>query len=164
MGIAIGAITGNYLDDKQFKALLGIVVLICLGLLIYREIAKRVLPLPKNPIFHWMVGAVSGFSSMVGNAAGPIFNVYLLSQDLTKNKMIGTTAWFFLLMNIVKLPFHIFMWRTVTWGTLRYMLLMIPFIALGSWMGIRFVRKINEVWYKRIIMIMTAIAAMRLFI
>jgi uncharacterized membrane protein YfcA len=78
--------------------------------------------------------------------------------------MIGTTAWFFLLMNIVKLPFHIFMWRTVTWGTLRYMLLMIPFIALGSWMGIRFVRKINEVWYKRIIMIMTAIAAMRLFI
>jgi uncharacterized membrane protein YfcA len=44
------------------------------------------------------------------------------------------------------------------------MLLMIPFIALGSWMGIRFVRKINEVWYKRIIMIMTAIAAMRLFI
>ena len=37
MGIAIGAITGNYLDDKQFKALLGIVVLICLGLLIYRK-------------------------------------------------------------------------------------------------------------------------------
>jgi hypothetical protein len=164
IGIAVGAVTGNYLDDKQFKALLGIVVLICLGLLVYREVAKRVLPLPKNRFFHWMVGAVSGFSSMVGNAAGPIFNVYLLSQDLTKNKMIGTTAWFFLLMNVVKLPFHIFMWGTVTWGTLSYMVLMIPFIAFGSWMGIRFVRKINETWYKRIIMIMTAIAATRLFI
>jgi hypothetical protein len=164
IGIAVGAITGNYLDDDQFKALLGIVVLICLGLLVYREIAKRVLPLPENPIFHWMVGAVSGFSSMVGNAAGPIFNVYVLSQDLTKNKMIGTTAWFFLVMNIVKLPFHIFMWGTVTWGTLRYMLLMIPFIAFGSVLGIRFVRKINETWYKRIIMIMTAIAAIRMFI
>lgn len=163
-GIVIGAISGNYLDDKQFKALLGVVVLVCLGLLVYREVAKRVLPLPKNPIFHWLVGAVSGFSSMVGNAAGPIFNVYLLSQDITKNKMIGTTAWFFLLMNVVKLPFHIFMWGTVSWGTLRYMLLMIPFIAFGSVLGIKFVRKINETWYKRIIMIMTAIAAIRLFI
>lgn len=163
IGIIVGAVTGNYLDDKQFKALLGVVVLVCLGLLVYREVAKRVLPLPKNPIFHWLVGAVSGFASMVGNAAGPIFNVYLLSQDLTKNKMIGTTAWFFLLMNVVKLPFHISMWGTVTWESLRYMLLMIPFIAFGSLLGISFVRKINETWYKRIIMIMTAIAAVRLF-
>ena len=45
MGIAIGAITGNYLDDKQFKALLGIVVLICLGLLIYRKIVVKPLAL-----------------------------------------------------------------------------------------------------------------------
>lgn len=164
IGIVIGAVTGNFLDDRQFKALLGVVVLVCLGLLVYREVAKRVLALPKNRIFHWMVGAVSGFSSMVGNAAGPIFNVYLLSQDISKNKMIGTTAWFFLLMNVVKLPFHIFMWGTVTWGTIRYMLLMIPFIAFGSWMGITFVRKINELWYKRIIMAMTGIAAIRLFI
>ena len=45
MGIAIGAITGNYLDDKQFKALLGIVVLICLGLLIYRKSVVKPLAL-----------------------------------------------------------------------------------------------------------------------
>ena len=45
MGIAIGAITGNYLDDKQFKALLGIVVLICLGLSIYRKIVVKPLAL-----------------------------------------------------------------------------------------------------------------------
>jgi len=163
VGVILGAVTGNYLDDKQFKMLMGIIVFACLALLIHREVTKRVLTVPDHPVFHWGVGAISGFSSMVGNAAGPIFTVYLLTQKLTKNRMIGTTAWFFFLINIVKLPFHIFMWQTITWETFRYTLLMIPFIAVGAVLGTKFVRKINEIWYKRIIMMMTAIAAIRLF-
>lgn len=163
VGIVLGAITGNYLDDRQFKMLMGIIVMVCLALLIHREVTKRVLRVPDHPVLHLGVGAISGFSSMVGNAAGPIFNVYLLTQELTKNTMIGTTAWFFFLMNLIKLPFHIFMWGTITWSTFRYTLIMIPFLALGAVLGIKLVRKINEVWYKRIIMLMTAVAALRLF-
>ena len=41
---------------------------------------------------------------MIGNAAGPIFNVYLLAGGFKKNGFIGTALWFFLIINLSKVP------------------------------------------------------------
>lgn len=45
-------------------------------------------------------------------------------------------------MNILKLPFHIFLWGTITLETAKYTLFAIPFIAIGAWGGIWIVKNI----------------------
>lgn len=162
IGILLGAFLGSLMNDRQFKLMLGIIVLVCLALLLYRNVRRQNIQLPDNRFLHWLTGSLSGFSSMVGNASGPIFNVYILAQDLQKTTMIGTTAWFFFLMNLLKVPFHVFLWGTITVDTLKFTLLAIPFIGLGAWMGIQVVRHISEQWYRRLILVMTGIAAIRL--
>jgi hypothetical protein len=47
---------------------------------------------------------------MIGNVAGPIFAIYLLAIHLPKNNFIGTGAWFFLIVNVVKFPLQLFFW------------------------------------------------------
>jgi hypothetical protein len=42
---------------------------------------------------------MGGFTTMIGNAAGPVMAVYLLSMRLPKYSFVGTSAWFFLLVN-----------------------------------------------------------------
>ena len=164
IGIILGAIIGEQLDDAQFKFLLGVIVLICLILLVVNQLRKKSITLPDNKFYHWFVGAISGFSSMVGNASGPIFNVYLLAQNLKKTTMIGTTAWFFFLVNLIKVPFHVFMWGTINTETIKFTVVAIPFIGLGALVGIWIVKNISEKWYRYLVMLMTAVAAIRLLL
>ena len=44
---------------------------------------------------------------MVANAAGPVMSLYLLTARLDKLKFLGTAPWFFLLVNLFKVPFSI---------------------------------------------------------
>lgn len=161
-GIILGAVVGNYLNDKQFKLLMGTTVLACIALLLYGEISKKDLPVPKGKWFPAFVGIIAGFTSMVGNAAGPVMSVYLLSLSFDRQRFIGTAAWFFFFINLIKLPFHIFMWETVSLATLKYTFAMIPFILVGAWLGIYFIKKINEKVFKWLVIITTFIAAIRL--
>ena len=50
------------------------------------------------------MGLVAGFGTMVGNAAGPVMTIYLISRGLRKQEFIGTSAWFFFIVNLSKLP------------------------------------------------------------
>lgn len=164
VGIVLGAFIGSWINDAQFKLLIGVIVIVCVLLLAVREFRKQTIALPDNSVIKSSVGIVSGFSSMIGNAAGPIFNVYILALNLKKESMIGTTAWFFFLMNILKLPFHIFLWGTIDGATLKYTFIALPFIGIGAWGGIWIVNHISENWYRRLIILMTAITAVRLVI
>ena len=101
---------------------------------------------------------------MVGNAAGPIFNVYILTQQLKKESMIGTVAWFFFLVNLIKLPFHIFLWGTINSDTVKFTVFSIPFIVVGALVGIWLIKRINDVWYRRFIIIVTVLTALRLIL
>lgn len=67
-------------------------------------------------------------------------------------------------MNILKLPFPIFLWGTITLETAKYTLFAIPFIASGAWGSIWIVKNISEKTYRRLIIVMTAITAIRLFL
>jgi uncharacterized membrane protein YfcA len=143
-GIILGAIVGNYLNDNQFQLLMGLIVIASIVLLIYREVGKKDLQVPQSKWFHTTAGIVAGFTSMVGNAAGPIMAVYMMSLSFEKNRFIATAAWFFFIVNLIKVPFHIVMWDTISLETLKYTGLMIPFILLGALIGVLFVKRINE--------------------
>lgn len=164
LGIILGAIVGDWLDEGQFKLLMGLMVLVCLLLILYGQIFKKEIKAPDNKLFHIIIGVLSGFSSMVGNAAGPIFSLYLISMSFDRTKFIGTAAWFFFTVNLIKLPFHIFMWGTITGTSFKYTLAMVPFILLGAIVGIYLIKRIKEKHFQMAVSFMTALAALYLMI
>jgi len=111
-------------------------------------------------LFNAGLGIAGGFTTMVGNLAGSVMAIYLLSLNLLKNQFIGTAAWFFLIINLVKVPFHVYSWETITWDSLFLDLLVLPFIAIGAFLGIQIVKRIPEQIYRRFILAMTIIAAL----
>lgn len=163
-GLALGIIVGNYVNDKQFKILIAISVLACLSILVYTESKGDNLKVPEKIWFYALAGMASGFTSMIGNAAGPILSVYLLAKGFKKNGFMGTYSWFFLIINFTKIPLQIFFWHNITLKTILLVMVVIPAIAIGALLGIVVIKKINEKLFRLIIIVMTAIAAVKLFI
>ncbi|GAA1394373.1 sulfite exporter TauE/SafE family protein [Luteococcus peritonei] len=54
-----------------------------------------------------LAGSAAGFTTMTANAAGPVMAIYLLHLRVPKLLFVGTSAWFYCLANLVKLPFAI---------------------------------------------------------
>ena len=65
-------------------------------------------------------------------------------------------------VELIKVPLHIFNWGTISLSTSTYTAVMIPFILLGAFIGVAFIKKINEKIFKWLIIIVTIIAAIRL--
>ena len=176
VGILTGLFVGNLIDDRTFKLLIAVIVLICLVLLVRAELkgesgakgtesAKGDIESKwtKHVLFAPLTGVASGFATMIGNAAGPIFSLYLLAKGAKKNNYMGTFAWFFLIVNVTKLPLQIFAWKNITLQTLAVAGLMIPAITIGALLGAAVIKRLNEKPFRWIIICVTAMAAVRLF-
>ena len=94
------------IDNRQVSVLIGATLIMIVVLQWWRS-RNRIRPrdVPHNPYFIVAVGIIAGFSTMVANAAGPIMVLYLLAMRLPKLEFVGTTAWFFMLINLFKVPF-----------------------------------------------------------
>lgn len=99
---------------------------------------------------------------MIGNAAGPIFSVYLLAKGFKKNDFMGTTAWFFFIINLTKVPLQIFFWHNINVNTIMLTVIMVPAIAVGAIMGVIIIKKLNEKLFHLLILGVTAMAAIKL--
>lgn len=163
-GLALGVVVGNYISDKTFILIIGIIVLLCTAILIYTEIKGKNFQVPNNAWFYILVGILSGFASMMGNAAGPIFSIYLLALGFQKNNFMGTNAWFFFLINFTKLPLQIFAWHNVGLKNLTISVIMLPVITIGAILGYFILKKINDKYFRYIVIVMTAISALRLLL
>nr|MBD3620753.1 sulfite exporter TauE/SafE family protein [Sunxiuqinia sp.] len=164
LGVGLALWVGEVVNDEQFKDLIAILVFVCIGLMLWRDRRKDKTFFPDSWWFAASMGVLGGFATMIGNVAGPIFAIYLLAMHLPKNSFIGTSAWFFLILNFSKFPLHIFVWETITWPSLKMDLMVLPAIALGAFLGILLVRKIPEKAYRTAVIVITAISAFLLLI
>jgi hypothetical protein len=78
---------------------------------------------------------------------------------LPKNEFIGTAAWFFLVVNWFKVPFHIFAWHTISMDILLLDLATLPIIGLGAYLGVVITKSLSEKSYRWFIIVMTLAAA-----
>ncbi|WKY45063.1 sulfite exporter TauE/SafE family protein [Eubacteriaceae bacterium ES2] len=163
IGLIIGLIIGGYINDEQFKNLIALSVLLCLFLLIYFEKKGDEISIPDKTWLYASAGILSGFTSMIGNAAGPIFSVYLLAKGVNKANYLGITAWFFFIVNVTKLPMQVFIWHNIRVQTFVLTGMMIPFIGIGAIIGAFIVKRINEKAFRYLIIVMTAVIAVKLF-
>jgi len=163
VGVLVGLFVGNIVNDQQFKHMMAVIILVGLVIMIWRERKNSTTAIPHNWLFSSIAGLLGGFSTMIGNAAGPVMSIYFLSMMLPKNSFIGTGAWFFLIINLFKIPFHITVWETINLDTFTLDLAMFPAIMIGAFIGFKLVKYIPEKPYRIFIIVTTALAAIKLF-
>jgi uncharacterized membrane protein YfcA len=164
VGLAAGVAVGGKLSDTAFRYLLGGIILALLGMMIWQDVRKTEPHYPQAWWFAIVAGLAAGFTTMIGNAAGAITSIYLLSMRLPKKAFIGTAAWFFLIINLLKVPLQVFFWKNISAGTLTLDAIMIPAIAVGAGIGIFAARKIPERGYRVFVMVMTGVAGLLLMV
>ena len=91
-----------------FKKLMAIIIIGSVILMFLAENRKST-AVPKSKVFSWIMGFLAGFTTMIGNLAGPVANIYFLAIRFPKNEFIGTAAWLFFIINMVcNVLFHRF--------------------------------------------------------
>jgi uncharacterized protein len=163
LGTFLGTYVGGMIDDGLFKIIMAIIILISVVIMIWLERGHRE-DVPDYKWFAGLTGIAGGFTSMIGNLAGSVMAIYFLSMRLPKNAFIGTSAWFFMVINWFKVPFHVWSWHTITLNTFLLDLCTVPVIALGAFFGIRIVKLLPEKTYRWFIIAMTIIAAVFMLI
>jgi uncharacterized protein len=162
IGILVGVWIGKDLNELVFKKMMASIVLIIVLGMFYLE-NKPLENVSKSQWFSGIMGISTGFTSMIGNQASGFATAYLMSMQLSKLHFIGTNAWLFLFVNLFKLPFHIFSWHTVNWSSMGINCALFPFQIIGFYAGVYIVKQINEARYRKIILWLTAFAALFVF-
>ena len=161
VGLGIGYIILHLAPDVNFEKIIGWTILAMLTLdLALSETAKRHM---RGRVMTGITGAAAGAASMVANAAGPIFGIYLLQMGLKKSEFVGTRSWFFLVINIVKVPLAMNL-GLITFETLTLNLYYLPIILIGAILGYKLLSYINIQLFKTLIRVAVLAAAARLIL
>ena len=163
-GLFLALWIGNLVNDEQFKRLIAIIVFVSIGLMIWKDYFYRKEFTPDKWWFAALMGVAGGFATMIGNVAGPIFAIYLLAMHLDKNGFIGTTAWFFFIVNLSKFPLQVLVWQNININTFLIDILVLPAIAIGAWLGVILVKRITEKAYKWFVIVITVLSAFLILI
>jgi uncharacterized membrane protein YfcA len=163
-GFGMALLVDHFVPERAFKILIALCVLTGLVVMLWNDLRKKDAAIPSAWWFSAGFGIMGGFSTMIGNAAGPIMSVFLLSVRLPKTSFVGTAAWFFMIINYLKIPLQHFVWHNITAKGLLFGVTMIPGILAGAALGLLIVKKVSEVRYRLIVYIMTVVSAVLLFL
>lgn len=111
-----------------------------------------------GPLF----GLLGGFTTMIGNAAGPVMAIYLLSVRMPKYSFVGTNAWFFLVINYLKIPVQILAWDNITVQSLMLDAYTVPFVLFGGVAGILLVKRLPEKGFRNVTTAATGLSVLML--
>jgi len=153
-GFVLALLVDRFIPPRGFRLLIGSCILAGLIVMIWNDLRRKDY-LPKGWWFPAAFGVLGGFSTMIGNAAGPIMSVFLLSMHLPKESFVGTAAWFFLIINYCKMPLQIFVWHNITLQGILLDITLIPSIIAGAALGILLVKKVSNQVFRVLVYIMT---------
>jgi len=166
---ALGGIVAGYLimgriSDDQLRPLLGIAVLAILALGTWRDLKRGAeAAIPTQWWFAALIGLLAGATTMLTNAAGPIMLVYLLAMRLPKNAFLGTSGWYFLILNCVKVPFSISL-GLITPQSLVLDLALSGVVIAGAIAGLLAAKRIPEKAFTIIVKILALAVGLNLII
>lgn len=162
VGVLIGTVALGRLNDAQIRPLIGgIVLALVIGNVWLTRQPQLREHISRSYALAAAVGILAGFTTMVANAAGPIMIIYLLAMGLPKNVFLGTSAWYFFLLNLFKVPFSAGL-GLITWSSLSLNALLLPGILLGAWLGVRFAKRMPEKTFAMVAQVLAAAAAVKL--
>lgn len=158
-GVLVAVYVGKNLPEDLFKKGMAIIILLSvLMMFLWERYDKK--NIPNKLWFAGVMGFSAGFTTMIGNLAGVFSNIFFLAIRIPKNEFIGTAAWLFFIINLFKLPFHIFSWKTVDMDSLMIDIYLVPGVVLGFFIGLKVVKRFKDDQYRKFILVMTAIGAL----
>jgi uncharacterized protein len=149
-------------DDDLLTKIIGVIVLVMITMQILRK-RNSEQTVEASRLKAALFGAATGFATYIANAAGPVMNLYLLSMALPKNEFMGTGAWFFFIINLVKVPQFALQGR-ITAETLWIDLCLAPAVIIGALIGRWLFSRIPQALFERIIIILALVATVTLFL
>ncbi|MFF0117069.1 sulfite exporter TauE/SafE family protein [Streptomyces prasinus] len=108
-------------------------------------------------------GVLGGFTTMVANAGGPVMSLYLLSAGFRKLGFLGTSAFFFLIVNTSKVPFSVGLGLIDAESLLldaALVLFVLPGALLGKWA----VGRINQRLFEHLVIAATVVGGVQLLV
>jgi uncharacterized membrane protein YfcA len=153
------------ISDVVLTQAIGVIVLVMIIMQVWRKWRGGGDPAPTtaSPLKAALFGIATGFATYLANAAGPVMNLYLLSMALPKSEFMGTGAWFFFIINLVKIPQFAVQGR-ITAETLWIDLCLAPAVIAGALLGRWLFNRIPQALFEKIIISLALLATITLFL
>jgi len=110
-----------------------------------------------------IVGFAAGVCSTVAHAAGPIITLYLMPQNLGKERFVATTALYFACVNLLKLPFFLAN-GVLTARVALSALWLAPLVVVGTLLGVWMNRRVSEKLFTTVVYAIVVLTAAKLLI
>jgi uncharacterized membrane protein YfcA len=149
------------IEPAAFGRLMGCLTLGLLVLVVIQKFLPDLVLRAEQRRYGWPLGWLAGATTMLANAAGPVTTIYLLACRLPKMEFVGTAAWFFLVVNVVKVPFSASL-GLINRESLFLNLVLAPLIIAGVLVARYFLKKINQNAFEWIMIVFSALGALRL--
>lgn len=161
LGVVLGYFAMGQIDNQQAGLMIGVIVLTLTAIHIVRQ-ARSQKEEPEHAVwFAPTIGILAGFTTLVANAAGPLMVIYLLAMRLPKMEYMGTGAWYFLLMNLFKVPFMISL-GLITMESAKGNLWLVPVVLVGTLIGRGILKKIDQKLFERLALLLSIAAGLNL--
>lgn len=167
VGVLIGYCIFNFVDDAKVRILIGGVLLSMTAIHFLRKWLRsssqgEARP-PHHPAFVGSTGIIGGAASMIANAAGPVAALYFIASGLPKYAFIGTSAWFFFLVNIFKVPFMVDL-GIVHFDSLGLSAGFMPYAVAGTLVAPKIVKHISQKVFETLIWVFVVIGGLKLIL
>lgn len=164
IGFFIAIAVDKMVPSDQFKRLMGWTLVLALVVMFWNEFSGKEHKWMSKWWYSAIFGLLGGFTTMIGNAAGPVMSVYLLSMRKDKMSYVGINAWFFLVVNLLKVPLQTFVWHNITWCSFALDAVMLPVILIGAFIGIKIVRWLPEKAFRWFVEAVTILAVVLMLV
>lgn len=167
-GLLLGAVFIWAVDDLVLRRSIGWLLLASVLLQLWlkaRRPGLRAADASHRPHPGLTIGAgvAAGFTTMAANAAGPVMALYLQLARVEKLRFLGTSAWFYLIVNISKTPFTaalgLFTPRVLTTAAV-----LVPLVLVGTALGVVVIRHVRQRAFDIITLLTSVIASAALII
>jgi len=164
-GIVLGAVFLAFASNAVVRPVIGVILLAMVALTLWRRARTQAASADgaSNLLATRGYGALGGFTTMVANAGGPVMSMYFLAMRTPVKVFLGTTAWFFAIVNIVKVPVLAGL-GLITVPVLLMDAVLIPAVVIGALFGRWLIPRIHQQLFDRIVLVLTILGAAYLLI
>lgn len=161
-GLLAGFLFLALADDGIVRRAVGVILLLMIAITLWRRWrqnrADAQPPGHGGIVLSSTYGALGGFTTMVANAGGPVMAMYFLATRTQVQVFLGTSAWFFAIVNLVKVPFLAGL-GLFTPQVLLMDLALTPLVVAGALVGLRIAKRIPQQLFERLVIVLTIVGA-----
>jgi uncharacterized membrane protein YfcA len=167
VGVVFGTLFLVWADDGIVRTSIGAILLLMAAVTVWRRRAAAQDAEPDSVatrtgrIKARSYGVLGGFTTMVANAGGPVMSMYLLSAGFRKLGFLGTSAFFFLIVNVSKVPFSVGL-GLIDGHSLLLDAALAAFVVPGAFIGKWAVNRINQQLFERLVIAATVVGGVQL--